>query len=208
MPEFCNLTKSVKAEFLDHNDLKRPFFVSWSALLDKYFKKMLPGFTFYYFFEFVNGNCTMKKLTTTPDEEAIVFNMAKGDPGLVRKAILQDLFGSDKLDNMRLNNIQLARHPGNVLKPKKLKSLSQKYFSIPDQYLGQYPNVPKGDNKNDDEKELEENIEVILKSRKTKRKATGVVVTTVSKKPKVGRPKKPVVPVANQMSILEYFRNK
>ena len=207
MAELCNLTKSVKAEFLDHNDPKRPFFVGWSALLDKYFKKMPPGFTFNYYFEFVNGNCTMKKLTTTPDEEAIVFNMVKGDPGLVRKAILQDLFGSDKLEDMRLDNVQLARHAGNVLKPKKLKSLSQKYFSIPDQYLGYYPNLPEGYIENDDEKEQEEHIEVTLKQRKTKRKVAGAVVTTVSKKPKVGRPKKPVVPVANQTSILEYFLN-
>ena len=208
MAELCNLTKSVKAEFLDHNDPKRPFFVGWSTLLNKYFKKMPPGFTFNYFFEFVNGNCKMKKLTTTPDEEAIVFNMVKGDPDLVRKAILQDLFGSDKLEDMQLDNVQLARHSGNVLKPKKLKSLSQKYFSIPDQYLGYYPNVPEGDIENNDEKEPEVNMEGKLKSRKTKRNVAEVVVSTVSKKPKVGRPKKPVVLVDNQTSILEYFFNK
>ena len=74
--------------------------------------------------------------------------------------------------------------------------------------MGYYPNVPEGDIENNDEKEPKVNMEGKLKSQKTKRNVAEVVVSTVSKKPKVGRPKKPVVLVDNQTSILEYFFNK
>jgi hypothetical protein len=41
--------KNVEATFFDHNDPKRPFFVGWESLLNKYFLNMPPGFTGSYF---------------------------------------------------------------------------------------------------------------------------------------------------------------
>ncbi|CAM6105554.1 unnamed protein product [Calypogeia fissa] len=65
----CNGVKGVCAKFLDHRDPKRPFFINWEKILDKYFKSMPPRFTGYYFYEFDEGIVTMRHLATSPETE-------------------------------------------------------------------------------------------------------------------------------------------
>lgn len=141
----ANTYKTVKAEFLDHKSPKRPFFVGWEVILNKYFNNMPPQFTFNYFFEFDRGDLTMRHLSTTPDTEARSVKMLKGDPLLVRNAILFELFGHKNVSELSvrsLDTIKLARHPGCDLTDKKIASLSEKYFSIPAAYLPYFPTVP------------------------------------------------------------------
>ena len=66
------------------------------------------------------------------------------NPAVVRKSILKDIFGSDKKEDLVLNNVRLERQKGLALSEKKVDSLSQKYFSIPPEYRNYYP-APKED---------------------------------------------------------------
>eukprot|EP01032_Pedospumella_encystans_P013339 gene13340-15365_t len=153
-----NKVKGIKAEFLDHRSADRPFFVGWEALLNKYFRNMPAGFTAFYFFEFDKGNVTYRHTGSTPDAEAAVHSMLLGDYGAVKKALLQELFGVSSAADLSIDSIQtmkLARHKGNALKLKKVKSLSKKYFSIPRQYLDYYPQVVE-DNADDSDSDSED----------------------------------------------------
>ena len=58
---------------------------------------------------------------------------------MAKKAILKDLLGTTNPMHFLFDNINLLCHKGNKLKQKqkKLKSLSQEYFSIPsERYSG------------------------------------------------------------------------
>ena len=57
-----NKVKSVKAEFISHNNDTRPCFTKFSEFLGQHLKKMPSGFTSNYVFEFFNSNVTMKHL--------------------------------------------------------------------------------------------------------------------------------------------------
>jgi hypothetical protein len=81
----------------------------------------------------------------TPDENSISFEMI--DPSnveAIRKAELADLFGPEvsSIFEASIASVRLPRHPVKELSVKKKKSLSAKYFSIPAQHLGYYPEVP------------------------------------------------------------------
>jgi hypothetical protein len=137
-----NTVKSVHAEFLDHSSSKRPFFINWHTILDKYFKDMPAQFTFNFFFEFDKGDVTVRHLVSTPDEDCTTISLVRGNKDAVRKAILKELFGVTQvteLSERSLDTMQLPRHPGNVLSGKKVLSLSTKYFSIPENYRPYYP---------------------------------------------------------------------
>ena len=110
----------VEAEFLDHSNPSVLFFTEWENLLGKYFKKMPAQFTFNYFFEFNNGSVTVRHLTDTPDSEAFTVGLVKGDPSIIRNALLTELFGCTAPEHMKLANVKLPRYPGNHLKPQKL----------------------------------------------------------------------------------------
>jgi hypothetical protein len=60
--------KSVIPTFLDHCDPSAPFFIGWEGIINKCFLNLPSGFTFNYFFEFENGNVSMRHLCSTPDE--------------------------------------------------------------------------------------------------------------------------------------------
>lgn len=189
----CNNVHSVCAEFLDHNSSKRPFFIGWAAILNKYFNDMPAQNTFNYFFEFDCGVCTMRHLTSTVDADAVRFSMVKGNPTMVTKAILYELFGVDKVSLVSLNSldtIKLKRHEGNKLPAKKVASISEKYFAIPPEHRGYYPVV-------EDSNGVAADDDVAPVAKKTKYSAA-----PASRKP--GRPHK-IVAVPTQSSILSFF---
>jgi len=63
----------------------------------------------------------------------------------VRKAVLAELFGPNirSVWEASVRGVQLPRHPTKELSAKKIKSLSAKYFSIPQEHLSYYPAVPE-----------------------------------------------------------------
>ena len=128
----------VNAKFLRGNDSDLPFRIGWGSFLAKYFRKMPPGYTSNYFFEFSGGSVTMRRLTSTPDAEATTVILCD-DPVRVRNLILIDLFGTSKVEDAKLCLIRLPKHEGVKLKKSKLKSLSKKYFSIPERARNYYP---------------------------------------------------------------------
>lgn len=199
---------SVKPLFLDHNDPSVPFFVGWEQVLNKYFSNLPAGFTFSFFFEFSGNKVVIRHLCSTPDEEAFEFTMCS-NPELVRKAILKDLFGGKDLKQVSVEDIRLARHQGNKVLPKKLKSLSKKYFSIPSEFLSYYPDVAACDSESDEEEndaEVEESVKSKNKKQsKKKKKNEESTQLTGLKGP--GRPKKAKIVDASQPSILKFFKN-
>lgn len=203
MAKACDKVKGVSAEFLDHTDAKRPFYIMWEGILDKYFKNLPSGFTQNYFFEFDEGIVTMKHLANSPDSESVCTPMIlPGTASTIRSVLLQELFGLSALKNLTgesIDSIQLPRHPGIDLSRKKLLSLSKKYFSIPLEYR---PYFPSGEGIVDDEQTSDAGVEtqqpdVIKKRAKVPKDAVGM------RKP--GRPKKVAPPLANQKSILTFF---
>lgn len=140
--ERCNTVNSVCAEFLDHSSPERPFFTGWVTLLNKHFRNMPGGFTSFYFFEMDKGVVTYRHTAT--DTATATHNLLRGDCDAIRRAILQELVGVKSVDALTatsINTLRLPRHKGNVLKKKKVMSISNKYFSIPTQYLSYYPKV-------------------------------------------------------------------
>ena len=192
----CSKVKSVYPEFLEESDQDKPFRVNWAVKLSKYFVKMPSGFTFYYFFEFSNGYVTYRRLANSPDEEALTHKLIDLTND-TRDLILIDLFGTTDIDKIGFRDLTLPAHPGIKLKEAKLKSLSKKYFSIPQEFLdyypkykGKVPSVPKP---------------VIKKKLKRKRDSNQNVNIL---KRRVGRPKKLPVIVTGMNSITQYFRTQ
>ncbi|ETP53628.1 hypothetical protein F442_01495 [Phytophthora nicotianae P10297] len=143
--EEINKVKSVHGVFLDHNKPTRPFFEQWGTVLHKYFTAPPAGYTSNYLFEIDQGICTARKTVQTPDDEAITFNMVKCTSiETVRKSFITELFGPSiqTLWEASIHSVHLPRKPTQDLSDKKMKSLSAKYFSIPQQHLTYYPAVP------------------------------------------------------------------
>lgn len=69
------------------------------------------------------------------------------DPAATKKAALKELFGSENLVDAKIQNVRLARHSNCTLPAKKGLSLSQKNFSIPQEFLHYYPNPVVGEAK-------------------------------------------------------------
>ena len=211
---------SVQAEFQDHKDAKRPFFVGWGALMSKYFRPMPAGYTGNYFFEFANGEVEMRHLIDTPDDDARVFHMiAEGNQGAVKSALLKEIFGpgTNTIDDAKMNNIMLPRHGGKQLTSKKLKSLAKKYFSIPADKLSYYPAVSEeimeapSDSEGGDE-DRNGDSQAATSARPATTRARKQVVAVGVRPPKMparlGRPKKNKTLPNGQKSILSFFKKK
>mmetsp|Transcript_11603 Transcript_11603/g.25837 ORF Transcript_11603/g.25837 Transcript_11603/m.25837 type:complete len:367 (-) Transcript_11603:86-1186(-) len=205
----ANGIKTVHAEFLDHTSHTRPFFINWDSILDKYFHKMPELYTKNYYFEFENGVATYRFLTTTPDTEAIRFNLVKGDVDVVRRCILRELFGVSEVSSLSSSSLQfmkLPRHPGVAMTKKKVESISQKYFSIPEKYL---PYYPKADTPPTSASTLGAGISAFVGDAipKPTEKRKSDTVAVEAKKP--GRPKnnKPNADIKNTSSILSFFKS-
>src|SRR5438128_1242280 len=65
------------------------------------------------------------------------------------------LFGSNEKANWSVDKIMLPRMPIITLMDKKLKSLSKKYFSIPEEFLSYYPVIPDNIAEADSDQEVE-----------------------------------------------------
>jgi hypothetical protein len=58
---------------------------------------------------------------------------------IVKDAILQEIVGAVPLEKCTFDDIILPRHPVPAFPASKMASLSEKYFSIPAEYLKYYP---------------------------------------------------------------------
>ena len=59
-----------------------------------------------------------------------------------RKGVLADLFGTEQISEIILDELTLPRHPGNDLPQKKVLSMAKKYCTIPTDKLFYYPALP------------------------------------------------------------------
>ncbi|ETK91310.1 hypothetical protein L915_05076 [Phytophthora nicotianae] len=152
------------------------------------------GYTSNYLFEIDQGICTARKTVQTPDDEVITFNMVKCTSiETVRKAFITELFGPSiqTIWEASIHSVHLPRKPTQDLSDKKMKSLSAKYCSIPQQRLTYYPAVPDSIFDAPDLEAAASDAESTPKSQS---------------KRKPGRPKKEKTTLKpNQPSILQFF---
>ena len=106
-----------------------------------------------------------------------------------------DLFGTTDIEKIGFRDLTLPAHPGVTLKDAKMKSLSKKYFSIPQEILDYYPKY-KGKGSF---------IPNPVIKKKIKRKRDSNENVNILKR-RVGRPKKLPVIVTAMNSITKYFR--
>jgi hypothetical protein len=200
---------------LDHESEFRPFFDKWGEVFDQYINNMPAGFTFNYYFEIKQGEVTYRHLATTPDSEAQTVNLLKGDVDLMRRGLLNELFGvsdASELSLESLNTLRLPRTPRKQLTSKKLASLFEKYFSIPPEFLSYYPG---GDSWREDkgtdngEGAADEGDDEPADADEQRKKKPKTTIAVGARKP--GRPKhsSKVKMVENgQNSILTYLKSK
>lgn len=218
--EKANSIKSIEAKFFDHSDPKRPFYVGWENILNKYFKNLPSGFTKNFFFEFEEGTLRIKNLYNSEEENTIIVDLLehRSNMDLIKKALIIDIFGKESIEELELSdifNLNMERHVGNKLKKKKILSLSKKYPSIPHQYLPYYPVIFDEDNQieksDDDEKNDDENnlgnlrTDLTVDSAKlfpTKKIPSKLKVTNLRK---VGRPKQSITSTPPTKTILSFF---
>ena len=74
-----NKTKSIDAEFISHEDSRRPCYTGWTNFLSKYFTNFPTGFTSNYVFEFNNGKVTMQHLISDEPDEAVTIILLHRD---------------------------------------------------------------------------------------------------------------------------------
>ena len=190
--------RNVGASVLKPTDSDLPFTTGWGDFLGRYFRRMPPGFTSYYFFEFFEGQVLYRHLTSTPDEQAERFIICD-DFEKTRRSILGELFGVQDVRDASMIRIRLPQHPGNVLKKSKIESLSKKYFSIPPKCLAYYPRIVDECKERADKTSQKSKS---VKRTKKEKKAPGAQL----KKRKPGRPRKsPALPEGTP-SILKFFR--
>lgn len=171
--------------------LQADHFYDWESMLDKYIKDMPPGFTFYYCFEIVGGRVSMKKLCSEVSDEEVVTKVLVENVGLVRSAILKEMFGLDgdaDLEEIIAAPLRLPKLEPNPISEKRLASIKKKYVTIPRQHLWYYP-------------EGEECIAAATNS--DEKSEEGGSLDTLKKK--AGRPKSVPKP-SKTPSILKFFK--
>ena len=122
-----NKVRGVEAVFFQANNASFPFRMGWADFLKKHFKIMPAGYTFNHFFEFYNGECTMRRFCDTPDSEATNFKMCL-DPQATKLAILRELFVVNDLKDASMIRLTLPKNGGKELAKSKLVSLAKKLF--------------------------------------------------------------------------------
>lgn len=223
----CNTVNSVEAKFLDHTDSHRPFYCKWDAILNKYFLNLPIGYISNYLFEFAEGVVTMRHIISTPDDQAVNFQMLRQPENIdiVRRALLQEIFGITSMEQISAHTISslcLPRHQGNQLTAKKIKSLQKKYFSIPKEFLSYYPSTSKNTlpvhNMNNDGFSVAENKDdycsdndnsnsslLLPANTKVKTRKLSQVEKHIPGTKQLGRPKKIPKLDNRQQSILSFF---
>ena len=100
-----------------------------------------------------------------------------------------------------MTDLNLPKNQGKVLGDKKLKSLSEKYFSIPEAYKKYYPKYVKPI-----KKKIKSNNSILASAKRKLVAKNNTTSKSNSKKRKVGRPKiQPKIPEGIR-SITTYFR--
>ena len=105
-----------------------------------------------------------------------------------------ELFGKTDLSSVDMLDLKLPVNPGRTLSKSKLKSLAEKYATIPECYINYYPkseSVPK------------RSVEQVIRRLKRKRDEPA---NNPSIKRKVGRPKKVLQLPTGIRSITSSFR--
>ena len=172
--------------------LQGDHFYEWECLLDKFIKDMPPGFTFYYCFEIVGGRVSMKKLCSDVSDDEVVTKVLVENVGMVRSAILQEMFGLDgdaDLEEIIAAPLRLPKLDPNPISEKRLASIKKKYVTIPRQHLWYYP----------------EGEEYITGASNSEEKSEKTVSSDVPKK-KSGRPKCVPKVSSKTPSILNFFK--
>ena len=98
------------------------------------------GYTKNHFFEFSSGEVSIRNLVS--DE---VKHVHKYIPyeflNSVRKTIISSILERGvRVENCSISDMILERHPVSLFPESKIKSLQEKYFSIPVEFLSYYPN--------------------------------------------------------------------
>ena len=88
--------------------------------------------------------------------------------------MLADLFGpSANLNALSFGGLRLPKFPGSPLKPKKIKSLAKKYFSIPVQFRGYYPDAPDVDETEEADEGLAPEAKKVVRRKKAAKRVPG-----------------------------------
>ena len=94
-----NTVKSIESKIFNHLDSKRPFYIGWENVVNKFFKNLPSGFTKNYFFEFEEGILTMKHLHNSEEENTTIVDLLehRKNLDLIRKAVVNDIFGKESI---------------------------------------------------------------------------------------------------------------
>lgn len=104
-------------------------------------KGMDKGYSKCHFFEFADGEVSIRNIITDPDVRHVHEYVPSGMVRIVKDSILRKIMGQDSLQNCTFGSMTLNRHPVSTFPATKIASLSGKYFSIPTEYLYYYPPV-------------------------------------------------------------------
>jgi hypothetical protein len=157
-------------------------------------------FTYYYVFEFYEGKVRVQPLVTSDESEAFVHVLTE-NPKETARAINEELFGSPTLEGVELSQVKLPKTEECPLKAKKIKSLQNKYHSIPPDFLPYYPNP-----EDYSDLPLDEPLDSTAEQpppHKKRRQAKAIPGTK-----ELGRPKKGAIVDSSQPSILRFLKKK
>ena len=209
-----NTISTVTGEFLDHNDPCRLLFTGWERILKEHFipiPAIENGYTKNHFYEFADGQVTMRQ--TVGSEVKYVHNyVAEGTNRIIKNSVLSKILGSVTLENATFQDIILPRHPVGNFPQSKVISLSEKYFTIPEEMLYYYPKL--ADLQNDYQESLDPkekaNIRALNTVAMVKRKRgsdTSAAINLPAAVPmKAGRKKVAVVVLPISKSILRFMQ--
>ena len=146
-----NTVKGMKAKFINHEVATRPCYTGWEALFNKYLKNLPAGFTSNYVYEFSNGSVRMQHLVDTLPADCVSFKMT-ANPDIAARELKNNLFGTERLDNLDPTQLRLQRIAVKQLDNKKVVSLQKKYNTIPDNKLAYFPDpIVVGDDEQEEE---------------------------------------------------------
>jgi len=135
--EECNKVKGVKSVFLDHRSQPNEFFIGFEPVLDQYILDMPSGFTKYHYFDFTNGNVTVKENCISESPEC-TFELCV-NPSVIAKRMTQTFFGSNNIETIRMADLKLQNTPMMKLSVKKVESILKKMEMVPLESISYYP---------------------------------------------------------------------
>jgi hypothetical protein len=182
---------------------------------------MSPGYTDNYVFEFHRGNVTMKHLYCNDDIEGTTISLLPrgSNPDAIGREMWSELSGGTRKD-ITITDICLPIHPNQHLTATKIRSLANKYSTIPEEYRHYYPtpNEDDGEETRNDSVAAVENgpvdeenetnggrVSLAEATKKKRKKRNNGEVQTPGVRKSRGRPKNVVVVDSSQRSIMSMF---